>query len=192
MKNRYVVYLLMSFILVSFACKPKQNPNTMNTAGGTEVKPVNSSTKVENLPDTSMFAVKAASGGMMEVQLGQLALSKASAKAVKDFGQQMVTDHSKANDQLKQIAASEKIDLPKTMLSKNQSKVDSLSGLSGKDFDKAYMTTMVKDHKEDIEEFQKASKDKSTNAKVKEWASKTLPTLKHHLSMAESALKKVK
>lgn len=188
----YLIYLMVAFSIFAFSCKARQNQDNMNAGEGTQTKPINSTTNVENPPDTTMFAVKAASGGMMEVQLGQLAQTKASSKAVKDFGQMMVTEHSKANDQLMQIASGEKIILPKSMLPKNQSVVDQLSGLSGKEFDKAYMSKMVDDHKEDIEEFQKASKDNSANAKVKEWATKTLPTLKHHLSMAQSTLKKVK
>jgi putative membrane protein len=137
------------------------------------------------------FASKAAIGGMAEVKLGQLATQKASNEDVKKFGQQMVDDHSKANDELKQLASKKGVTLPGDIDAKNQATYDRLSKLSGAEFDHAYMQDMVKDHHEDVNEFRKESQSGS-DPDMKAWAAKTLPTLEHHLQMAESTYAKVK
>ncbi len=111
------------------------------------------------------FAMEAAQGGMAEVQLGNLAKDHASSDAVKQFGQKMVNDHSKANDQLKSIASQSGITLPTDIGAKNQAEVDRLSKLNGVAFDHAYMQLMVKDHKKDVADFQKeANSGKDANS----------------------------
>jgi len=131
------------------------------------------------------FIKEAADGGMAEVELGQLAAEKASSDDVKKFGQRMVDDHSKANDQLKQIAASKGVDLPKEPSSKHKAAKDRLSKMSGADFDKAYMAHMVNDHTKDVAEFkQEGSSGKDPD--VKNFAQQTLPTLQDHLKQAKS------
>jgi putative membrane protein len=131
------------------------------------------------------FVTKAAEGGMAEVKLGNLAKDKASDAAVKSFGQQMVDDHSKANDELKSLASKKGITLPSDVSAKDKAEYDRLSKLSGADFDKAYMRLMVSDHHTDVNEFKRES-EHGTDSDVKAWAAKTLPTLEHHLQMAES------
>jgi putative membrane protein len=131
------------------------------------------------------FAMKAAQGGMAEVQLGQLAAQKASSPDVKAFGQQMVDDHTKANDQLKSVASQENMTLPSTLDAKDQALMTKLQGLSGADFDKAYVKAMVKDHQEDVKEFQKEA-DKGKDPQIKNFASQTLPVLQQHLSKIQS------
>ncbi len=130
------------------------------------------------------FVKKAAQGGMAEVELGQLAQQKASSEDVKKFGERMVTDHSKANDQLKQVAAQQHIDLPQELDAKDKAIKAKLEKLSGDQFDKAYMQDMVKDHKTDVAEFEHESKAAKDPA-VKSFASQTLPTLQEHLREAE-------
>jgi len=132
------------------------------------------------------FAKKAAQGGDAEVQLGQLAVSKAENQKVKDFGQKMVDDHSKAGDKLKAIASKENITLPSGLAPKDQALLTRLSKLSGAAFDKAYMSAMVRDHETDIAEFQSEASN-GTDSDLKDFASTTLPTLKEHLSLAKDA-----
>ena len=139
--------------------------------------------KAANMPSLKSFAMKAADGGMAEVELGRLAVQKASNDRVKQFGQKMVDDHSKANNDLKAAAGQEGIELPADTSSKNKKLMEKLSGLSGAEFDKAYMSAMVKDHVEDVHEFEKASKAPG-DSPVKMFATNTLPTLKDHLQMA--------
>ena len=130
------------------------------------------------------FIKKAAQGGMAEVELGQLAQQKASSEEVKKFGERMVTDHSKANDQLKQVAAEEHVDLPQQLNAKDKATKARLEKLSGQEFDQAYMKDMVKDHKTDVGEFEHESKAAKDPA-VKNFASQTLPVLQSHLREAE-------
>jgi putative membrane protein len=139
----------------------------------------------------STFATKAAQGGLAEVQLGQLAKDKASNQAVKDFGQRMIDDHTKANDDLKNVASKEGITLPTSLDAKDQATYDRLSKLSGPEFDKAYMHDMVMDHRTDVNEFRRES-EHGANPGLKAFATRTLPVLEQHLSLAEQTDAKVK
>jgi len=137
------------------------------------------------------FIKDAAQGGMLEVELGKLAQDKAASGKVKEFGERMEQDHSKANDELKKLAADKGVQLSTALDSKHKSKIDKLAKLSGADFDKRYISDMVSDHKTTINAFQKEA-DKGKDADVKQFASKTLPTIKEHLQLAESTDKEVK
>lgn len=150
----------------------------------------NGAQKMMKSADTK-FAMMAAQGGMAEVKLGQLAATKGQNADVKAFGQKMVDDHTKANDQLTSIAQGEGLTLPSTLDPKDQAMYDKLSGMSGAAFDKAYMTDMVKDHEKDIKDFQKEA-NSGQDPKIKDFASTTLPTLQTHLQMAQQAQQKVK
>jgi putative membrane protein len=132
------------------------------------------------------FVEDAAQGGMAEVQFGQLAAQKAQNPEVKQFGQKMVDDHSKANDQLKSIASSKGVDLPTDLKGADKREHDRLSKLNGADFDREYMKHMVSDHKKDVSDFQKEAKS-GKDADVKTFASTTLPTLQQHLQLAQQA-----
>jgi putative membrane protein len=134
------------------------------------------------------FLADAAQGGLAEVEFGKLATERASSNEVKEFGQRMVDDHSKANDQLKQLAAQAGVAVPDSLSAKDQAEKERLSKLSGEQFDAAYMKSMVKDHKKDVADFQhEANSGHDTN--VKNFASSTLPTLQDHLKMAEQITK---
>ena len=131
------------------------------------------------------FVKKAAQGGMAEVELGKLATQKASSEDVKKFGQRMVDDHTKANDQLKQIAGNKGVTLPTDLYSKDQALKDRLSKLDGEKFDQAYMKNMVRDHTKDVSEFRKESTS-GKDSDLKSFASQTLPTLEDHLKEAKN------
>lgn len=134
--------------------------------------------------DDKKFAKDAAAGGMTEVELGKLAVQKASSDAVKQFGQKMIDDHTKANDQLKQIASKEGLDLPQSLDSKQQARVDKIGKLSGPAFDKAYMKDAVKDHEKDVNEFKNEAQNGS-DPNIKQFATNTLPTIEQHLASAK-------
>jgi putative membrane protein len=129
------------------------------------------------------FAKKAAEGGMAEVKLGQLAEEKGSSPAVKNFGRRMVQDHSKANNELKDVTSKENIPLPNEMDKSDQATYDRLSKLSGDAFDRAYARDMVKDHSKDVSEFQNEAKN-GKDESIKNFAAQTLPTLQNHLDQA--------
>jgi putative membrane protein len=137
------------------------------------------------------FVSKAGMGGMAEVQMGNLALQKASNADVKAFGQRMVTDHSAANAELSQLATTKGVMLPTALEGEHKTAADHLASLSGKEFDKAYMEHMVSDHEKDVSEFQKASTS-AQDSDVKGWAAKTLPTLQQHLQLAKDTKAKLK
>lgn len=149
----------------------------------------NSANRLTN-PD-STFAMKAAQGGMAEVQIGQLATRNASHSDVKAFGQRMVDDHTKINNKLKEIASNKSLTLPTSLDAKDQATYDRLSKLHGAEFDRAYMSDMVRDHRADIAEFEREA-NHGNDTDLKNFASQTLPTLKDHLSLAESTYAKVK
>lgn len=136
-------------------------------------------------PADRQFIKKAAQGGLAEVQLGQLATEKADSPDVKQFGQKMVDDHSKANDQLKQVASNKGVTIPDKLSAKDAATKARLEKLSGKAFDRAYMRDMVMDHTKDVSEFRTESKT-AKDPDVKNFASETLPTLQDHLKQAKS------
>ena len=125
------------------------------------------------------FMKKAAKGGMMEVAMGRLAEQKAQSEDVKSFGKRMVTDHSKANDELKKIAAEKNVKLPE-----KEHKVSWIS-------DKAYMDAMVKDHEKDLAEFQEEAKNGS-DPDVKKFAEDTAKVVQEHLDLAKQIQSKLK
>jgi putative membrane protein len=136
------------------------------------------------------FVKNAAQGGTAEVELGKLATEKASSDDVKQFGQKMVDDHSKANDQLKQIASQKSMEVPSDLSAKDKATKDRLSKLSGPAFDRAYMKHMVTDHTKDVAEFKKQA-NTGSDSDIKGFASSTLPTLEDHLKMAKDINAKV-
>lgn len=137
------------------------------------------------------FVQKAMEGGMAEVELGQLAVEKASSPDVKNFGQRMVDDHTKMNEQMKPVGARLGIAPPSQLPPKEQALKTKLAALSGTTFDKAYINAMVADHKEDDKEF----KNEEINGKdpqVKDAATQGESVIAQHLQLAESIQKKLK
>ena len=140
--------------------------------------------------DDKEFISKAGMGGLAEVRMGTLALQKAASADVKQFAQRMVTDHSRASDELSQLAIAKGATLPTDLAGDHEAAFEHLSTLSGAEFDKAYMKHMVEDHQKDVAEFERAAGG-ATDADVKAWAGKTLPTLREHLQQATTVGGKV-
>ena len=128
---------------------------------------------------------------MAEVELGKLATQKASRDDIKQFGQKIVDDHTKANDQLKEVATKENIPIPDALDSKHQARIDKLSKLSGEDFDKAFVKDQLKDHQAEVRDFS-AEAQSGTDANVKTFASNVLPTLQQHLEQVKDLNKSEK
>jgi putative membrane protein len=135
-------------------------------------------------PDMSFYK-KAAEGGIAEVELGTMAQDKSPTQNVKDFGAMMVKDHSAANDKLKAIADSKNIKLPSSPSIAQLATKTKLEVLKGTAFDKSYIKDMVKDHQEDIKEFENEAST-GQDAEAKAYASATLPTLKAHLKKIQA------
>jgi putative membrane protein len=179
MKKHIWNTLLIAILLTSFSCGNKKDDSKEVAEDQNEEKFDDS--KIEK--DTE-FAVAAADGGMLEVQLGELAQTNGASAGVKEFGKTMADEHGKANAELKALAASKNITLPGALSDKCQKKYNDLVEKKGADFDKDYIDLMVSDHKDDIDKFEKEA-DKGNDADVKTWASGKLPTLRHHLEMAQ-------
>jgi len=130
------------------------------------------------------FVIKAASSGMHEVELGQLAKTNAASPEVKKFGERMVEDHGKANKELMEIAKGANIGVPAKMLDEHQKMVDKFKKLRGAEFDREYTKHAVESHEKSVELFTNASKNLK-DAKLRAFAGKTLPTVKEHLEHAK-------
>jgi putative membrane protein len=130
------------------------------------------------------FIKKATNGGMTEVELGKIAEKNGKRDDVKSFGERMVKDHGKANDDLKSVASKMNVKVPDKVNAKHQAVIDKFSKLSGESFDKAYIKDMVKDHKEDIAEFEEAQ-NKVKNEDLKKFIADTISVMKEHLDLAE-------
>jgi putative membrane protein len=135
-------------------------------------------------PTTQDFVTEAAMGGMFEVESSKLAIQK-SEGAVKVFATQMVADHTKANAELATEANAETLSVPDALDASNQDKVDKLQKLNGADFSKQYVAYQVSAHKDAVSLFERYGKG-GDNAKLKALAVTTLPTLQHHLDMAQT------
>jgi putative membrane protein len=178
---------IVASALSADAQTPKSSPPKSQT-------PATRSTETAE-PKTAMtadhhFVMNVAEAGMAEVELGRLAADKASNVQVKEFGRRMVTDHGKAGDELKPLAASKNITLPTSVNAKDSATKDRLSKLSGAAFDRAYMAEMVKGHQAASAEFHKEATT-GHDAEIKGWAARTVTTVDDHLKMARDIQKEV-
>ena len=183
MKNlKFSPFVLLLFSAMFFAsCSPQNNDS----------KEVAEEANDEKFDDTGLkndteFAVTAADGGMLEVELGKLALTNASSEQVKMFADMMVKDHGMANQELKDLASRKNITLPTALSDKSQKSYEDLSKKTGQEFDEEYMSFMVDDHQEDIDAFKKQA-DKGNDPELKSWAAGKVPTLEQHLEHAKQA-----
>ncbi|MCU1274495.1 MAG: outer membrane protein, partial [Bryobacterales bacterium] len=178
---------VVSGSLAFYGCGKSQTSTTAQENPGSAASPSGSANRTNPSGTLSSndadFIRKAAKGGLAEVELGRLAQQKAASDVVKRFGQRMEQDHSKANQELQQLASSKGATVPQSLDDKDAAERDRLSKLSGGEFDAAYMREMVKDHLEDVSEFQRETNN-GQDLDVKAFASKMLPILQDHLRMA--------
>lgn len=186
MKTLKIVVIILSVVVMS-SCNSRPK-----TSAGDKDQDKNAmlveNAKVEgenNNQGDQGFLNEAASGGMMEVELGRYAQENAVNPRVKNFGAMMVRDHSKANEELKSLASSKSLTLPSAMDDKHMKMVNDLKGKTGADFDKEYMKEMVNDHEKDVDEFRKQSEN-ANDADIKAFAAKTLPVLQTHQDSAKA------
>ena len=131
----------------------------------------------------SEFVAKAASCMMHQIELGRIAQQNAENADVKKFGERLVTDHTKAQKQLQDVAKAASIEVPAKMNEDDQKEVDRFGKLRGGEFDKAFVRHEVKDHEKGVAMLTRASKE-AKDAGIKDFASKSLPTAKEHLEEA--------
>jgi putative membrane protein len=165
-------------LLLTAACLVLAGPALAQSVG--EKTGVNSALGI--IPHTTDFVGEAAQSDMFEIQSSQLAAGKTQGP-VQTFASQIVTDHTKTTDELKGLAQTAKVQLPTSMSSSQESMLNKLQSLNGDDFSKQYMSDQVSAHKTAVSLFQRYSKG-GHNAQLNAWAAQTLPTLQHHLDMA--------
>lgn len=189
MKKLSSILMIGLSALAFQACQNKAKDSTENADSVNKTKDTTTNASVTGGiavdKDDAKFAVEAANGGMGEVNMGKIAQQNAANPRVKSFGAMMVNDHSKANDELMALAKEKNITLPAAVNEDEQKMEADLTKKTGKDFDKAYVDGMVKDHKDDIKAFEGASKN-CKDPDIKAFAAKTLPTLRMHLDSIEA------
>ncbi len=170
-----------------------QTGNTVsnNTSGGAQdtTSMAAGSTTSLNAQD-STFAMKAATGGMMEVEAGNTAQQAAQNARVKAFGAMMVKDHSTSNKELMSIVAG-RMEIPQTLPPEHQTHVTELKSLKGKAFDNRYMTMMVADHEKTLADFEKQA-NAGADPALKAFAAKNLPILRMHRDSATAINQAIK
>ncbi len=171
---------------------PRPTPDTPTTGQTPATRPADSAHGEHGAPaagDTA-FVKKAADGGLAEVAMAKLAQQKAASDEVKAFAAKLEKDHTQANTELKEVASKKNITLPDAPSKMHQAKHDKLAALSGAAFDKAYVAAMLEDHQKDVREFSRVASS-GTDADIKAFAAKTLPTLKEHLQQVQELSKTV-
>jgi putative membrane protein len=138
-----------------------------------------------------IFVNEAARGGKMEVELGKLAQKNGSNPEVKAFGTQMITDHTRLNNELDSVAKAGGLSVPTDLNSQQKAEFQDLSKAFDKSFDRRYADLMVKDHTDDLAAFQKAETD-TKDKQLKKAIADAIPVIQHHLHMAKSMADKVK
>src|SRR4028118_2289095 len=172
---------------------PGRSPNSPttpsnNNPGRSPNSPAGGQTSPNSLSSRDRtFVMQAGQLSMMEVELGRLAVQRGSSAGVKQYGQEMVEDHTRANQELMQLAMQKKVELPTEMSTQNTALIDRLSGLSGKSFDTAYKQAMIDSHNHAIALF-KAQSQQGQDPQLKAWATQKLPKLQAHLEMVNQML----
>jgi len=167
-----------------FSCKDSDKEKNDSVEVAKEQNQVLDSSRATDTGKDDNFLVEAASGGMMEVQLGNLAQQNAASAQVKEFGKMMVTDHTKANAELTTLARLKNIAIPNEPGADHMDHINEMKKMKGADFDKHYMSMMTDDHEEDVKKFESASKN-AKDEDVRAFAAKTLPVLRTHLEKAK-------
>jgi putative membrane protein len=188
-----ITSLLFALALLTWACNNESKDSVEKADSTNQANADSGNTQQPVVADaeSASFLVKAANGGMAEVQMGELAQQKGKAESVKNFGAMMVHDHSAANDKVKAFAGQRNVTLPATVSDEEQKTIDDLNKKSGADFDKAYVNTMVKGHESTIDLFEKAG-DKVNDTEIKGFITSTLPTIRMHLDSVKAIQKKLK
>ncbi|HET6797552.1 MAG TPA: DUF4142 domain-containing protein [Gemmatimonadales bacterium] len=204
--SRKFIALVAGGLVLTFAAAPLGVLHSQVTAPGTNPRGVDTSkttttganptTTATPPPTTNAAAVRAeintdlpflqtaASANLMEIQLGQLAQTKGSNNAVKQFGKRMVTDHTRLEQQVSSLTSRNGVSLNPSLNSEAQSNVSQLQNLSGDQFDKAYMSMMIQGHQKDVIDFQSQSQS-ANSSQVRQLASNSLPILRQHLTLAQ-------
>lgn len=199
MKREILLSGAAGFLAMAMLGCTKTATNTTNAANGGNTAVVTNTTSTNTAANTTgaisdddrEFFTKAAQGGISEVKMAQLVVGKTQNQEVKAFAQRMIADHTKANDELKALAAKKSVTLPMDVSDSQRDDYDDLAKLTGAEFDKEYVSLMVDDHNEDVEEFGEQANE-ANDADLRAFAAKTLPTLQSHQAQIKAINSKMK
>ena len=184
---------LVVFYFILLACNDTDDTTETTTASTTATDAVtsttSSTTNVVTDEKSTTLLTKATNSGLAEVQLAKLAQQKATIDAVKNFAAMLERDHTAVNEQVKNLAAQRNVALPAAPSDDKQKMYSDMEKMTGKAFDKEYISMMVKAHNDGISLFED-TKTNATDIDVKNFADKTLPTLKMHLDSAKAIQKR--
>jgi putative membrane protein len=182
-KSLAIIFLLSIFMLAT--CKRAENYNATTTATATATTGTTATMSTLAVSDKDKdFVTNAGKGGMAEVELARDGTTHATNANVKSFAQKMVDDHTKANQELTQLASSKGVTMPSEMEGTAKELKVRLMKLTGKSYDQAFIKQMVDDHTRVVADFEKETTE-ATDADLKKWVENTLPTLRDHLRMAK-------
>lgn len=186
--RRTMIFVTLIAIVCMAGCTPADNTNSsnLNTNNSNRTVASPTTTPVTSAParrDDRAFAMEVAQNGIAEIALARLVAKNAQGADVKRFAQRVITDHTKVANELKQIATAKGITLPADMTAAQQATVTRLTALKGAEFDREFMTIMAENHDKSVTAFKEVARD-GTDAEIKAFAAKTVPTLEEHQKMA--------
>jgi putative membrane protein len=182
-----IIFHLFALLLVFSACNNESKDSVEKADSANEVKQdsaVQNPKAIITDEESTSFLVKAANSAMAEIQLGELAEQKATNQKVKHFGLMMKNDHTASNELVATLASERKVTLPSTVGAEHQKDIDDLNKKSGSAFDKAYIKTMIREHRQTIGFFEQAANKVKDNS-VKIFIDNSLPRLRNHLDSAK-------
>lgn len=178
------IMMMAAALTMGLASCNNASKNSVDNADSANAAKIDSGQVGLNTNETE-FMVKAANGGMTEIQLSKLVQANSKNQRIKDFANMIIQDHTSANSQLAALATNEKVTLPDSLSENSKDDVDKLSRKKGNDFAKDYMKMMVDDHQKTVDDF-KDELNSVKNAQLQAWISNTLPTLQKHLDSAKA------
>ncbi|MDN3588354.1 DUF4142 domain-containing protein [Pedobacter aquatilis] len=198
MKKIFFVAIAISTTITFQACQSadKKSSTTKDSVAGdtTMVNGVHitgaESTATGLDEEGGTFLRKAAVGGIMEIEAAKIALTNSNNADIKNFAQQMLTDHTKANKELKELAVKKKVITPDGLPADEQIHLDAMKKMKGAAFDKHYVEMMVTDHEKTVKLFEQGKQNKDSELKV--WATNTLSTIEAHTAKAKEIALNIK
>ena len=187
MKRSFMMPVCAAALMADAGCNFKDSVKDAQKTNETKADSATASTDMGKIEKKGMdydseFMTKAASGGMLEVEMGKQVTARAVTSQAKEFARKRVTDHTKSNAELKALAAKKNIALPATLGDEHSKVMKDVMEKKGVKMDQEYIKEMLKDHQEDVKEFTDAS-IKATDPGIKAFAAKNVPVLKMHLGM---------
>jgi putative membrane protein len=176
--NRGILIAVAGACALASGCKDNGGHSTGSTVSGSSNVGMQA-----NQGADSTFMMDVAKANAAELKLADMALQKSQNQDIRRYAQMLKDDHSKAGDELKNIARTENVPLSEEPNAAQKQTADRFASLSGESFDREWINAMVDDHQKTIAKFETESRS-GKDAQVKSWAAKTLPTLREHLQHA--------